>query len=753
MRRLLPHRKISGSIFCALVIAVVISAIYIRLTYRDARSFYVQISMRSSVSDKAQIYYNTGENLSERHSVSINVVSDEQFQTHNFALPGKTIYNLRFDPPAGAISIQSISIVNGFGKSLEYVDLNVLRPANQIKVFDLKNNTLDVTADEGANDPQISVPLSFPLKLDDFFYYTAIPSAGRLLGGVLIISLASFFLIWILRKRSIMLDFFDHPVKVSYGWIRENRLFFSVILCLLAFRVFFALTYPLNTCGDGGAYYRLMRSDTSTLVHAMGYPYFMHFFLALLPTKTDVLVFQHFIDFGIQLLLMLLLKKRFGLVAAITAGLFYGLELRTINWVSRSTPEWLQGVFFALAFVGAMEAYLTKKPAKKVALYLFSSWAFAMTVLVKFLTVVMLPLYFILFILEKRKWTGKWLCFAAMGIIIFVQMSLFVYLYHYPSTGTKALTHDVAWILDPKISYFLPNGHHLSESGPWSKRYCILISEMPLNLPEGVPDRGLYGLFSHVDSYPQAIRKPYRERYRELSSKSDSELQSIINEKQNLRGLDSVFLSSIFLGLSETDSLLEKVFIESAIRYPKEYLLHVFKGVKESFFIQPSYYIAIVSNPFASDPDHPFQLNKDDIIQNLPWGYALYNVSANIRCMYDEPIFLKSGLHFFSSWGEQVNIPVIFKWFLIILGTVVACIGFKKDKRFGIDIIYLLLGTTILLLFTLLSNLIFVFRDKEFDAFQHLFCLLIGISVSSIVSLGKLLWLEGFATTSIDQGR
>ena len=141
----------------------------------------------------------------------------------------------------------------------------------------------------------------------------------------------------------------------------------------------------------------------STLAHATGYPYLMHFFSAFLPTKTDLLIFQHVIDFGTQLVLMILLKKRFGLIAAITAGVFYGLELRTINWVSRSTPEWLQGVFFALAFVGAMEAYFAERPVKKISLYLLSAWLFTWSVLVKFLTVVMLPVYLILFILERRK--------------------------------------------------------------------------------------------------------------------------------------------------------------------------------------------------------------------------------------------------------------------------------------------------------------------------------------------------------------
>ena len=464
---------------CALVLAVIISAIHARLLYRDAHSFSVQISIRSSVNDKAQLFYDTGDNFSERESSRSKVEGDFQFHTLDFALPWKTIYNLRFDPPAGVVSIQRISVVNGLGKSLASIDLQALRPANQIKAFDLESNILNVTIEEGANDPQISIPLRSPLKLDTFLYFTTLPFVGRLLGGFLIFSLSALFLIRILRKRGVLTGFFDDPVKASCGWIRENRLFFSVILCLLAFRGFFALTYPLDTCSDQGAYYRLMRSGESTLVYATGYPYVMHFFSAFLPTKYDLLVFQHIIDFSVQLVLMILLKKRFGLVAAVTAGLFYGLELRTINWLSRSTPEWLQGVLFALAFVGAIEAYLAEKSAKKIIWYVLSAWAFALTVLVKFLTVVLLPVYPILFILERRKWRGKWVCLAAMGIVFFAQIILFTDFYHYPSTGTKALTGITGWTLHRKISFFLPKGHHLSESGPWSKRFCILISEMP----------------------------------------------------------------------------------------------------------------------------------------------------------------------------------------------------------------------------------------------------------------------------------
>jgi len=48
------------------------------------------------------------------------------------------------------------------------------------------------------------------------------------------------------------------------------------------------------------------------------------------------------------------------------------------------------------------------------------------------------------------------------------------------------------------------------------------------------------------------------------------------------------------------------------------------------------------------------------------------------------------------------------------------------------------MGIMVLFLLIVLSNLIYIFRDKEFQACQHLLCVLMGISVSSIISMGKM---------------
>jgi hypothetical protein len=739
MSRFVKYKTIAGSVFCAFVIAAIFSAIHARILYRDT-FFSLEISMISSVDDIAALYMDTGKGYSERE-VELNFVQHgDEFRVYDFRLPRKTIYNLRFDPiqKSGVVAIKSITIINSFVKSRFPIDLHTLLPAHQIKAFDLKNDILSITIEDRADDPQIAILLSSPLTLGSFDFFPTLLFLGYILGGFLIFFISILLLILTLRRLGILINFFDHPGKTSLDWIKRNKLFFSVILCILAFRAFFMLTYPLNTCSDASAYYLLMRNGMSTLVHATGYPYLMHFFSVFLPTKTDLLIFQHVIDFGTQLVLMIFLNKRFGLIAAVIAGVFYGLELRTISWVSLSTPEWLQGVLFALAFVGAMEAYFAERPVKKNSLYLLSVWLFTWSVLVKFLTVVMLPIYLLLFILEmKKKWKSKWLCFASMCVIFVTQVTFFIYFYHFPSTGTKALTHDVGWILNLKINSCLPVEYHFSKSGPWSKRFCILLSEMPGKSS----DIDVHATYRHIDSVPRSIRKPYQERYRELLTKSDSELQQIIQTNQYVKDLEQNFLiANFYLGLPETDDLLKKVFLETVLSYPKEYLSNVIRGIKESFFIKTSYHIAIIHKPFSSNLDHPFQLNINDIVQNLPLGYALFNVSRHIRCMYDEPIFLKAGLNFFTSWGEFVYIPTIIKWLLIVLAIVLLCIEYRKDKKLEPAILYLSMGVLAIFLLIFLSNLIFTFRDKEFLVCQHVFCILIGISVSSIVSFGKSRW-------------
>jgi hypothetical protein len=58
-------------------------------------------------------------------------------------------------------------------------------------------------------------------------------------------------------------------------------------------------------------------------------------------------------------------------------------------------------------------------------------------------------------------------------------------------------------------------------------------------------------------------------------------------------------------------------------------------------------------------------------------------------------------------------------------------------KPWAPALLYLILGIMVMVSLIFLSNLIFIYRDKEFFTCQHLFCLLVGISLSSLASWGQ----------------
>ena len=163
MRRFFQRKNIPGPIFCALVVAVLLSAIYGRILYRDACSYVLQVSMSSSVDGTAKLYLDTGRGLSEQEVVLNRVASGDQFRTYDFPLPHERIRYIRFDPfeGNGAVAIKSIAVINGFGNVLLPIELHALRPAHQIKAFDIKNDVLSVVMEELADDPQMVISLSY----------------------------------------------------------------------------------------------------------------------------------------------------------------------------------------------------------------------------------------------------------------------------------------------------------------------------------------------------------------------------------------------------------------------------------------------------------------------------------------------------------------------------------------------------------------------------------------------------------------
>jgi hypothetical protein len=136
--------------------------------YDDAVSLFLHVTMSSTVASTAQVYYNLGKGLNEKHSRQMAVVRQEDLRHYRFKLPNKAIHELRFDPltTTGKVKIGEMRVTDGFGKPLQEIPLRQLIPTNQIKSINTTGDGVEIVISDKANDPQITIPLKEALNFE-----------------------------------------------------------------------------------------------------------------------------------------------------------------------------------------------------------------------------------------------------------------------------------------------------------------------------------------------------------------------------------------------------------------------------------------------------------------------------------------------------------------------------------------------------------------------------------------------------------
>jgi hypothetical protein len=125
--------------------------------------------MKSSVTDVAKIFYDTGQGFIESDSSEKTVYQNfEEFVEYRFPFPSKKkIFNLRFDPltSGGQIMIRKIGIIDGFGNKFLEFNFNNLVPSGQINKFEINEDHVLINIDNNADDPQVNIQLEKPLLI------------------------------------------------------------------------------------------------------------------------------------------------------------------------------------------------------------------------------------------------------------------------------------------------------------------------------------------------------------------------------------------------------------------------------------------------------------------------------------------------------------------------------------------------------------------------------------------------------------
>lgn len=136
---------------------------------RSAEPFALEVEVSSDTFANVQVYFDVGRGLNENDSVRIAVVAAEAFTRLRLPLPGGSYQSLRFDPldRPGQIRIRDLRIVGDGGRLVREFTPEQLMPTHQIASFDVRDDTIDITVEPPANDPNIAIELGRPLVLSE----------------------------------------------------------------------------------------------------------------------------------------------------------------------------------------------------------------------------------------------------------------------------------------------------------------------------------------------------------------------------------------------------------------------------------------------------------------------------------------------------------------------------------------------------------------------------------------------------------
>ena len=468
---------------------------------------------------------------------------------------------------------------------------------------------------------------------------------------------------------------------------KQRNLFTITFIIIGLVRLVFNMTYPLNISGDGSTYFEMISKWESHLALAGGYPFvfgiFKYFFDTITIFSPESLAFQifllaiqHMFDIGMLVLIYLVLKNIFGASVACASILLYALNPFILGNISTTRPEWFQSDLFLISLALAYLGYSTQNLIRKPVFYVSASLFFTLGFFVKYN---LLPLagVFLLFIwFDKAKLKAKLSILASIAVACFSFYTIYVGLFHKPSTGTRTLTHDRSWVLMYKAVSFSSKPGLDIDNGIYTKRYKLLTWFIWRH--REATQYGAVTLYRNINSIPAKVRKFYRDRYGYLLTAGDKKLNRLYHENPEVKTFYiSQLIISYFIGLKESDELGVKVFLETVKAEPVNYIKNVLTGFYNSFFIKKENNFPFNRQLGWSDLPRPRGFSKKKHVRRtLPMGFSLVMLDKSRGIGYKRPVLWLPGVDLFSLLSRLFYFLPPIAWLICII----VCVGCFIDR-------------------------------------------------------------------------
>ena len=508
---------------------------------------------------------------------------------------------------------------------------------------------------------------------------------------------------------------------------RHLLLIAFVIVSLL--NAYYLNTYPINIAAfDYPNYAGMIFSGASNLIHASGYVWAIRFIFDTLgiPNGADIydlncLYILQLTNFCLHLLNIaicsFMCKKVFGRLPAVFLCLAWGGSLFFMGGVNSIAPDWLQGELLAIALLSGLWAFNVKNHAK-ITLYIFSVIALTFSYLVKFNSLVVAPIIAILIIFDSKDWIWKVVttfvaCAASAALVL-----VFIESFHYPTTGTRQLSYDHAWVLIDAIpgNYIIKAPETL---GINTLRWKALGTILP-------PDYFRAAAYQNVNwGAPKEIKAPFLEKYEYLMNASRAELIDFTKKNElpeNFIMRVSAIPGYYYIGLPQTDTLGIAVYKESLLTIPFSYAEKLLTGWIMFFNGYPTQLTPFKSNSLGLsigntiDADNNVRVSPPEgrIAQHMMY----WNPSEKVKLQ---------GMSFF----EWLNILTPPSWVYALFALVSIVAIRKTQSKKTIFHASLLILTTILLVSS--SLMLIGVRFKEMLALQPIVSIFLSLGLASCI--------------------
>ena len=233
----------ASSIGLAIAIGAVAATTFTFWPRTEAPSFYLKVTMQSSLPGVAQLYYEPGTRANDGNSASVQVNGGDSETTCRFDLPEGRYLNLRFDPtdrPGNRVRLSAARIIDRQGRLVRAIPPGQIKAAQQIDRLEADEISVTLTTAAVATDPSLIFELQRPLVLT----HPAKPSFRKtalrfLLSFFLSTALGALAAPFLTRKLAPVVSPWSKPVA---AWIRAHPS--QLVLSVAAFSVVLSC-YPI----------------------------------------------------------------------------------------------------------------------------------------------------------------------------------------------------------------------------------------------------------------------------------------------------------------------------------------------------------------------------------------------------------------------------------------------------------------------------------------------------------------------------